>query len=136
MKIIDEKGRLFGKLNLIDLLVIVLILAVVFVAVWKLGGSKAAEAVKSYLGGMNDTQKDYFSFQWQQAVKTAFALLNGTEDAAILQDAGDADFDLKAVDSKKVAEFNDAVIALLGDAGVTNEWKNHTDVEPFIYAAA
>ena len=39
MKIIDEKGRLFGKLNLIDLLVIVLILAVVFVAVWKLGGS-------------------------------------------------------------------------------------------------
>ena len=43
MKIIDEKGRLFGKLNLIDLLVIVLILAVVFVAVWKLGGSKAAE---------------------------------------------------------------------------------------------
>ena len=47
MKIIDEKGRLFGKLNLIDLLVIVLILAVVFVAVWKLGGSKAAEAATS-----------------------------------------------------------------------------------------
>ena len=109
------------------------------VAVMKLGNDdsgKAAEAVKSYLGGMDDTQKDYFSFQWQQAVKTALALLDGTEDAAILQDAGDADFDLKAVDSKKVAEFNDAVIALLGDAGVTNEWKNHTDVEPFIYAAA
>ncbi len=47
MKIIDEKGRLFGKLNLIDLLVIVLILAVIFVAVWKLGGSKAAEAATS-----------------------------------------------------------------------------------------
>ena len=47
MKIIDEKGRLFGKLNLIDLLVIVLILAVAFVAVWKLGGSKAAEAATS-----------------------------------------------------------------------------------------
>ena len=47
MKIIDEKGRLFGKLNLIDLLVIVLVLAVVFVAVWKLGGSKAAEAATS-----------------------------------------------------------------------------------------
>ena len=97
---------------------------------------KAEDAVKTYLDGMNETQKDYFSFQWQQAVKTALALLDGTEDAAILQDAGDADFDLKAVDSKKVAEFNDAVIALLGDAGVTNEWKNHTDVEPFIYAAA
>ena len=72
----------------------------------------------------------------QQAMKTALALLNGDEDAAILEDAGDADFDLKAVDSAKTAEFNDAVIQLLSDAGVTNEWKNHTDVEPFLYAAA
>lgn len=43
MKIIDEKGRLFGKLNLIDLLVVLLILAVVFALVWKLGVGKAAE---------------------------------------------------------------------------------------------
>ena len=63
-------------------------------------------------------------------------MLDGTEDAAILEDAGDADFDLKTVDSAKVAGFNDTVIGLLGDAGVTNEWKNHTDVEPFLYAAA
>ena len=97
---------------------------------------KAQETVKAYLEGMNETQKDYFSFQWQQAMKTALALLNGDEDAAILEDAGDADFDLKAVDSAKTAEFNDAVIQLLSDAGVTNEWKNHTDVEPFLYAAA
>ena len=99
-------------------------------------GSKAEEAVKSYLAGMNETQKDYFSFQWQQAIKTALALLNGDEDAAILEDAGDADFDLTAVDSTKTADFNNAVIQLLSDAGVTNEWKNHTDVEPFLYAAA
>ena len=44
MKIIDEKGRLFGKLNLIDLLVIVLVLAVIFALVWKLGAGKAAQA--------------------------------------------------------------------------------------------
>lgn len=43
MKIIDEKGRLFGKLNLIDLLVILVALAAVFVLIWKLGGKKAAE---------------------------------------------------------------------------------------------
>ena len=97
---------------------------------------KAENAVKAYLAEMNATQKDFFSFQWQQAMKTALALLNGDEDAAILEDAGDADFDLKAVDSAKTAEFNDAVIQLLSDAGVTNEWKNHTDVEPFLYAAA
>ena len=35
MKIIDEKGRLFGKLNLIDLIVILLIVAVAVFAVWK-----------------------------------------------------------------------------------------------------
>ena len=96
----------------------------------------AEETVKTYLEGMNDTQRDFFSFQWEHVQKTADALMDGSMDAAVLEDAGDADFDLKAVDSAKTAEFNDAVIQLLSDAGVTNEWKNHTDVEPFLYAAA
>ena len=37
MKLIDEKGRLFGKINLIDLLVVLLIVAVLAAVVWKLG---------------------------------------------------------------------------------------------------
>ena len=45
MKLIDEKGRLFGKINLIDLLVVLLIVAVIVAVVWKLGGKKAAAAV-------------------------------------------------------------------------------------------
>ena len=45
MKLIDEKGRLFGKINLIDLLVVLLIVAVLAAIVWKLGGRKAAAAV-------------------------------------------------------------------------------------------
>ena len=45
MKIIDEKGRLFGKINLIDLLVIVLVVAVVVAVGWKVVGKKAAAAV-------------------------------------------------------------------------------------------
>ena len=45
MKLIDEKGRLFGKINLIDLLVVLLIVAVLAAVVWKLGGNKAASAV-------------------------------------------------------------------------------------------
>ena len=45
MKLIDEKGRLFGKINLIDLLVVLLIIAVLAAVVWKLGGRKAAAAV-------------------------------------------------------------------------------------------
>ena len=45
MKLIDEKGRLFGKVNLIDLLVILLLLAGIFAVVWKLGGKKVAENI-------------------------------------------------------------------------------------------
>lgn len=42
MKIIDEKGKLFGKINIIDLLIIVLIVAaLVVVGVKVLGGDKA-----------------------------------------------------------------------------------------------
>ena len=63
---------------------------------------KVEEAVKTYLSGMNVTQKDFFSFQWQQALSHANALLDGSEDPAILD-----------------------------GAGVTDEWKNHTDLEPF-----
>ena len=108
------------------------------VAVMKLAmdeSGKVEETVKTYLDGMNETQRDYFSFQWQYAMKTVNALLDGSEDAGILADAGDADFDLTTVDSAKVTALNDAVTKLLGDAGVTDEWKNHTDVEPFLYAA-
>ena len=35
MKLIDEKGRLFGKINLIDLLVVLLIVAVLAAVVCK-----------------------------------------------------------------------------------------------------
>ena len=47
MKIIDEKGRLFGKINLIDLLVLVLVVAVVLAVGWKLVGKKAAAHVSN-----------------------------------------------------------------------------------------
>ena len=45
MKIIDEKSRLFGKINLIDLLVIVLVIAIIAAVGWKLVGKKAAASV-------------------------------------------------------------------------------------------
>ena len=95
---------------------------------------KAENAVKAYLAEMNATQKDFFSFQWQQALRQANALLDGSEDPAILDDAGDAGFDLQAVSSAKVDALDKTVTELLRDAGVTDEWKNHTDLEPF-YAA-
>ena len=43
---------------------------------------KAEDAEKTYLNGMNATQKDFFSFQWQQALSHANALLDDSEDPA------------------------------------------------------
>ena len=92
---------------------------------------KAEDAVKTYLNGMNATQKDFFSFQWQQALRHTNALLDGREDPAILDNAGDAGFDLQAVSSDRVDALDKTVTELLRDTGVTDEWKNHTDLEPF-----
>lgn len=50
MKVVDEKGKLFGKLNIIDLLVIILILAAVIVVGTKvLGGGNDGGAATSKL---------------------------------------------------------------------------------------
>ena len=45
--------------------------------------------------------------------------------------AGDAGFDLQAVSSAKVDALDKTVTKLLLGAGVTDEWRNHTDLEPF-----
>jgi len=47
MKILDEKGRLFGKLNLIDLVVVLIIIVGVAAVGMKLFGNKAVETVTS-----------------------------------------------------------------------------------------
>ena len=96
---------------------------------------KASDTVSTYLSEMNDTQKDFFSFQWQQAMTRANNLLNGTMDAAILESAGDPDFDLNTVDAAKLADLNETVTGLLQSAGVTDQWKDHTDVEFFAAAS-
>ena len=45
MKAIDEKGRVFGKLNLIDLVVVLILIALVIGVAWKLLGGKISNAV-------------------------------------------------------------------------------------------
>ena len=61
----------------------------------------------------------------------ANALLDGGEDPAILDNPGDAGFDLQVVSSNRVDALDKTVTELLRDAGVADEWKNHTDLEPF-----
>ena len=45
MKIINEKGKLFGLINLVDLLVLLFILAVAVGVVWKVFGGQVQELV-------------------------------------------------------------------------------------------
>lgn len=47
MKIIDEKGRLFGKLNLIDLVVVLVIVAAIAAVGMKVFGNDVVDAVTS-----------------------------------------------------------------------------------------
>jgi hypothetical protein len=76
MKFIDEKGRLFGKLNLIDLLVILMLIAAVCAVVWKVGGKKAAEAATAekltvkYTVVCEDVPKSVCDFASSQIGKT------------------------------------------------------------------
>ncbi|MCR4804563.1 MAG: DUF4330 domain-containing protein [Clostridia bacterium] len=47
MKIIDKKGKLFGLVNIVDLIVLLLVIAVVGIVATKLMGSKVTDAVSA-----------------------------------------------------------------------------------------
>ena len=104
MKIIDEKGRLFGKLNLIDLLVIILLIAAVAAVAWKLVGKKAAETVAdtgrtiTYTVTVEDVNREAAEFASTQIGKS---LVNNSKvvdaaitDAAVTDRADSAHVDL------------------------------------------
>lgn len=73
MKFIDEKGRLFGKINLIDLLVVILLLAVICAVLWKTVGKRATEAANTqslraaYTVRCEDVSKEVCDFAQTQA---------------------------------------------------------------------
>jgi hypothetical protein len=98
MKFIDSKGRLFGKLNLIDLLVILILAAGIFAVVWKVGGQKAADAATSkktvvkYTVVCEDLPKDVCEYAKSQIgqqlvdsgkLLTASVTNTSTEDSAV-----------------------------------------------------
>lgn len=47
MKIINEKGKLFGIINVVDLIIIVFIVAVIAGVIWKIGLNKISDAIAS-----------------------------------------------------------------------------------------
>ncbi|MBR5284430.1 MAG: hypothetical protein IKU27_05230 [Clostridia bacterium] len=67
--------------------------------------------LRTYLEGMNATQLDYFSFQWQMIYPMAEKL--------------------PEADTERLEILNDLVHGILQELGVTDVWKSHTDLEPF-----
>lgn len=91
----------------------------------------------AYLAGMNDTQRDYFSFQWQMAHRKAAAMLADPEGSkGLMETAGITDFDLGGVDTTRLDAIKTQMTDLLNGHGVTDQWKQHADREPFIHMGA
>ncbi|MBQ8599222.1 MAG: hypothetical protein IJ411_03810 [Oscillospiraceae bacterium] len=102
------------------------------VQVWKLSQSEdITEALNAYLEGMDATQKDYFSFQWQMAVNEAEQLLTAEDAAARLEESGHGDLDLSQFSVDGLKELHETVTTALTDHGVVDAWKTHSDLEPF-----
>ena len=95
MKLIDEKGRLFGKINLIDLLVVLLIVAVLAAVIWKLGRAAAAvagtEKKAVYTVEFEDVSADIAEYAKTQVDKT---LVNDSKQiAAVITDVRTEPYD-------------------------------------------
>ena len=59
MKILNEKGKLFGIINVVDLLVVVFLLAVIGGVAWKIFGSRISEAVSDAAAARTGTDVVY-----------------------------------------------------------------------------
>lgn len=85
MKIINEKGKLFGIINVVDLLVIIIVVGVVAGVVWKLGGSKVKEALSenmeiTYTVLVSDVDESFYEETLKNIpsqLMTSGELLNG-----------------------------------------------------------
>ena len=93
-------------------------------------------ALPEYLDGMDATQLDYFSFQWQMCLSQAQAFLSSPESyTGILADSGNEFFDISVYTTESLAELNTLVMSELASRNVCDVWKDYPDIEPFTEAA-
>lgn len=96
---------------------------------------EVTEPLSAYLDGMTATQKDYFSFQWQMAFSGAEELLTAEDAADRLEEAGHGDLDLTQYNADDLNTLHETVMTVLKEQNVTDVWKDHSDLEPFIHWA-
>ena len=101
---------------------------------WLCVAEDKEEKLDAYLDAMTDTQRDYFSFQWQMRVKHAKKMKAGGDlIAGLLNDAGLRDVTLDFFRIEDVEQFDAVVMEKLKKHGVTDAWKNHLDETPFTH---
>ena len=94
----------------------------------------AVAKISEYLGEMDATQRDYFSFQWQMCMNKASAILeNPNSFAGVINDAGVGNIDLSVFNQAELAKLNTEVLDKLETFNVTDEWKNYLQMEPFVF---
>lgn len=90
------------------------------------------EKLDAYLAGMTDTQRDFFSFQWQMRLKHATQTMNDPKAAeGTLRDIG---FRGELWTSQAILDldsFTGIVQSKLKKYGVSDQWERHLDKEPF-----
>ena len=92
------------------------------------------DKLSDYLKGMDATQKDYFSFQWQMCMKKTYEILKNPESfEEALKDAGLDDIDLSDFNKDGTDKINSAVMSELEKLNIKDEWKNHLEIEPFVF---
>ena len=90
--------------------------------------------LSEYLKAMDATQLDFFSFQWQMCMKKALTILeNAHEFVGEMADAGVGDVDISEFDKNELDKLNAEVLSELEKLGVKDEWKNHPEIEPFVF---
>ena len=90
------------------------------------------DVFKEYTDGMNALQLDFFSFQTDMAYRSAKAVFEDYENQKmLLSDAGAEDFNIEDYSEEELDSLYGSIKEKLGSAGVSEEWKNHTYMEPF-----
>lgn len=87
-----------------------------------------------YLDGMDATQKDYFSFQWQMCFRKANDILKNPDSLLVeMSESGFEEVDLSVFNDDELNLLDAAVMTELSKRGVEDEWKNYAEQEPFVF---
>ena len=90
------------------------------------------DAFAQYTGEMNELQLDFFSFQLERAYEMGMEIFGDYDNMKpLLEDAGCGDFDISLYVADELDQLYRGLTGELASMGVSNQWKNFPELEPF-----